>query len=272
MQALRDTEAEKKTIQDEANSERLAAEQAFADSMTAITGNMTTEELQLLLQLTASTGMAMSQIDQNLVLGMQSAAEGMVAELSSGRDDAAREVSGLISDIEKQTGSARGQGVPVGEAIINGIIAGCGNRGGALSSTIRSIVRAGINAGKAEGQIHSPSRITMREIGEPLMEGVEVGFTNRLPEALKTIRSGMDNLMTGAARVVDHGTYTTPALPAVSRSVTAIDYDRLADAVAQRPSYFNVGTRQLAQATDEATARAQASRQRSVAIGYGLAR
>lgn len=216
--------------------------------------------------------MAMSQVDQNLVLGMQSAAEGMVAELSSGRDDAAREVSGLISDIGKQTGSAMGQGVPVGEAIINGIIAGCGNRGGALSSTIRGIVRAGINAGKAEGQIHSPSRITMREIGEPLMEGVEVGFTNRLPEALKTIRSGMDNLMTGAAKVVDHGTYTTPAFPAVSRSVTAIDYDRLADAVAQRPSYFNVGTRQLAQATDEATARAQASRQRSVAIGYGLAR
>ena len=271
-QALRDAETAKKTIQDTGNSERLAAEQAFADSMTAITGNMTTEELQLMLQLTASTGMAMSQVDQNLVLGMQSAAEGMVAELSSGRDDAAREVSGLISDIGKQTGSARGQGVPVGEAIINGIISGCGNRGGALSSTIRSIVRAGINAGKDEGQIHSPSRATMREIGEPLMEGVEVGFTNRLPEALKTIRSGMDNLMTGAARVVNHGAYTAPKIPAVPRSATAIDYDRLADAVAQRPAFFNVGTRQLAQATDEATARAQASRQRSVAIGYGLAR
>lgn len=272
MQALRDTEAAKKTIQGEANNERLAAEQAFADSMTAITGNMTTEELQLLLQLTASTGMAMSQVDQNLVLGMQSAAEGMVAELSSGRDDAAREVSGLISDIGKQTGSARGQGVPVGKAIINGIIAGCNNRGGALSSTIRSLVRAGIDAGEEEGQINSPSKVTAKKIGEPLMEGIEFGFANRLPQALKTIRSGVGNLMTGAARVVDHGTYTTPALPAVSRSVTAIDYDRLADAVAQRPSYFNVGTRQLAQATDEATARAQASRQRSVAIGYGLAR
>lgn len=272
MQALRDTEAEKKTIQEDANNERLAAEQAFADSMTAITGNMTTEELQLLLQLTASTGMAMSQIDQNLVLGMQSAAEGMVAELSSGRDDAAREVSGLISDIGKQTGSAKSQGAPVGEAIINGIISGCNNRRGALASTIRSAVRAGINAIKSDLKIHSPSKATEEEIGEPIMEGIEVGFTNRLPEALKTIRSGMDNLMTGAARVVDHGTYTTPALPAVSRSVTAIDYDRLADAVAQRPSYFNVGTRQLAQATDEATARAQASRQRSVAIGYGHAR
>lgn len=272
MQNIRDTEAAKKTIQDEANNERLAAEQAFADSMTAITGNMTTEELQLLLQLTASTGMAMSQVDQNLVLGMQSAAEGMVAELSSGRDDAAREVSGLISDIGKQTGSARRQGVPVGKAIINGIIAGCNNRGGALSSTIRSLVRAGIDAGEEEGQINSPSKVTAKKIGEPLMEGIEFGFANRLPQALKTIRSGVGNLMTGAAKVVDHGTYTTPALPAVSRSVTAIDYDRLADAVAQRPSYFNVGTRQLAQATDEATARAQASRQRSVAIGYGLAR
>lgn len=272
IQNLRDTESAKKTIQDEANNERLAAEQAFADSMTAITSNMSTEELQLLLQLTASTGMAMSQVDQNLVLGMQSAAEGMVAELSSGRDDAAREVSGLISDIGKQTSSARGQGVPVGEAIINGIIAGCGNRGGALSSTIRSLVRASINTVKSDLKINSPSKTTMQEIGEPLMEGVEVGFANRLPEALKTIRSGVGNLMTGAAKVVDHGTYTAPAFPAVSRSVTAIDYDRLADAVAQRPSYFNVGTRQLAQATDEATARAQASRQRSVAIGYGHAR
>lgn len=253
--------------------ERLdSAESAFSAAISALVGDLSTAELQLLLQLTASTGMAMSQVDQNLVFGMQSAAEGMVAELSSGRDDAAREVSGLISDIGKQTGSAKSQGVPVGESIINGIIDGCGNRGGALSSTIRSLVRAGIDAGKEESDSHSPSRVTMREIGEPLMQGIEVGFTNRLPEALKTIRSGMDNLMTGAAKVVDHGTYTTPALPAVSRSVTAIDYDRLADAVAQRPSYFNVGTRQLAQATDEATARAQASRQRSVAIGYGLAR
>lgn len=271
-QLLSDTEAERTTIQQEAKDARLAAEQAFADAMTAITSDMTTEELQLLLQLTASTGMAMSQVDQNLVLGMQSAAEGMVAELSSGRDDAAREVSGLISDIGKETGDARSQGVPVGEAIINGIIAGCNNRGGALSSTIRSLVRAGIDAGEEEGQINSPSKVTAKKIGEPLMEGIEFGFANRLPQALKTIRSGMDNLMTGAAKVVNHGTYTAPALPAVSRSVTTIDYDRLADAVAQRPSYFNVGARQLAQATDEATARAQAGRQRSVAIGYGLAR
>lgn len=253
--------------------ERLdSAESAFSAAIGSLVGDLSTAELQLLLQLTASTGMAMSQVDQNLVLGMQSAAEGMVAELSSGRNDAAREVSGLISDIGKQTGSARGQGVPVGKAIINGIIAGCNNRGGALSSTIRSLVRAGIDAGEEEGQINSPSKVTAKKIGEPLMEGIEFGFANRLPQALKTIRSGVGNLMTGAARVVDHGTYTTPALPAVSRSVTAIDYDRLADAVAQRPSYFNVGTRQLAQATDEATARAQASRQRSVAIGYGLAR
>lgn len=253
--------------------ERLdSAESAFSAAIGSLVGDLSTAELQLLLQLTASTGMAMSQVDQNLVLGMQSAAEGMVAELSSGRDDAAREVSGLISDIGKQTGSARGQGVPVGKAIINGIIAGCNNRGGALSSTIRSLVRAGIDAGEEEGQINSPSKVTAKKIGEPLMEGIEFGFANRLPQALKTIRSGVGNLMTGAAKVVDHGTYTTPALPAVSRSVTAIDYDRLADAVAQRPSYFNVGTRQLAQATDEATARAQASRQRSVAVGYGLAR
>lgn len=268
-QALRDAETAKKTIQDTGNSERLAAEQAFADSMTAITGNMTTSELQLLLQLTASTGMAMSQVDQNLVLGMQSAVEGMVSELSSGRDDAASEVSGLISDIGKETGGARSQGVPVGEAIINGIIAGCGNRGGALSSTVRSIVRSAINAAKSEGEIRSPSRVTTREIGEPLMQGIEVGFANRLPEALKTIRSGMDNLMSGAARVVDHGTFTAPALPAVSYSAAAIDYDRLADAVAERPSYFNVGARQLAQATNEATARVQAGRQKSVAVGYG---
>lgn len=124
--------------------------------------------------------------------------------------------------------------MPVGEAIVNGIISGCNNRRGALASTIRSAVRAGINVIKSDLKIHSPSKATEEEIGEPIMEGIEVGFTNRLPEALKTIRSGMDNLMTGAAKVVDHGTYTAPAFPAVSRSVTAIDYDRLADAVAQR--------------------------------------
>lgn len=270
--ALSEAEAAKRRIQETGNSERLAAEQAFADAMTAITGDMSTAELQLLLQLTASTGMAMDEMNQALVLGSQSAVEGMVAELNSGKDDAAREVSGIIAVVGKETGSARSQGVPIGEAIVNGLQQGLRNRSGSLYSTARSIISTTLSTMQRTAEVNSPSKATMRMIGEPLMEGVEVGFTNRLPEALKTIRSGMDNLMTGAARVVDHGTYTTPALPAVSRSVTAIDYDRLADAVTQRPSYFNVGTRQLAQATDEATARAQASRQRSVAIGYGLAR
>ena len=267
--ALREAEAAKTQIQETGNSERLAAEQAFADAMTAITGEMSTAELQLLLQLTSSTGAAMSQVNQDLVLGSQAAIEGMVTELNSGKEGAADAVSDLISAIGDETSSARSQGVPVGEAIVNGIISGCGNRGGALSTTVRSIVRSAINAAKAEGEIRSPSRVTAREVGEPLMEGMEVGFANRLPEALKTIRSGMNNLMSGAAKVVDHGTYTAPALPAMSRSVAILDYDRLADAVAERPSYFNVGSRQLAQATDEATARVQASRQRSVAIGYG---
>ena len=253
--------------------ERLdSAESAFSAAIGSLVGDLSVSELQLLLQLTASAGTAMDEINQALVLGSQSAIEGMVSELNSGKDDAAREVSGIIAAIGKETGSARSQGIPIGEAIVNGLQQGLRNRSGSLYSTARSIISTTLSTMQRTAEVNSPSKATMRMIGEPLMEGVEVGFTNRLPEALKTIRSGMDNLMTGAAKVVDHGTYTAPALPAVSRSVTAIDYDRLADAVAQRPSYFNVGTRQLAQATDEATARAQASRQRSVAIGYGHAR
>lgn len=253
--------------------ERLdSAESAFSAAIGSLVGDLSVSELQLLLQLTASTGTAMDEMNQALVLGSQSAVEGMVSELNSGKDDAAREVSGIIAAIGKETGSARSQGIPIGEAIVNGLQQGLKNRSGPLYSTARSIISATLSTMQRTAEVNSPSKATMRMIGEPLMEGIEVGFTNRLPEALKTIRSGMDNLMTGAAKVVDHGTYTAPAFPAVSRSVTAIDYDRLADAVAQRPSYFNVGTRQLAQATDEATARAQASRQRSVAIGYGLAR
>lgn len=253
--------------------ERLdSAESAFSAAIGSLVGDLSVSELQLLLQLTASTGTAMDEMNQALVLGSQSAIEGMVSELNSGKDDAAREVSGIIAAIGKETGSARSQGIPIGEAIVNGLQQGLKNRSGPLYSAARSIISATLSTMQRTAEVNSPSKATMRMIGEPLMEGIEVGFTNRLPEALKTIRSGMDNLMTGAAKVVDHGTYTAPAFPAVSRSVTAIDYDRLADAVAQRPSYFNVGTRQLAQATDEATARAQASRQRSVAIGYGLAR
>ena len=253
--------------------ERLdSAESTFSEAISALVGDLSTAELQLLLQLTASTGIAMDEVNQALVLGSQSAVEGMVSELNSGKDDAAREVSGLISDIGKQTGSAKSQGVPIGEAIVNGLQQGLRNRSGPLYSTARSIISTTLSTMQRTAEVNSPSKATMRMIGEPLMEGVEVGFANRLPEAMKTIRSSMNNLISGAANVVDHGTYTAQALPVMSHSAMVIDYDRLADAMAQRPSYFNVGTRQLAQATDEATARAQASRQRSVAIGYGLAR
>ena len=267
-QLAADAEASRTEIQTSAENDRQAARQAFADAMTAITGDMTSEELQLLLQLTGAAGVAMDQMDQEMVLGMQAAAAGMADALASGKDGVADEASDLIAAIGDETGSARSQGVPVGEAIVNGIIAGCNNRGGSLSSTIRSLVRAGINAGKAEGQIYSPSRVTMQEIGEPLMEGVEVGFTNRLPEALKTIRSGMDDLMTGAAQAADYGTHTTATAQAAGAS-RGIDYERLAEAMDARPLYFNVGARQLARATSDSNARTQAARSRSVAIGYG---
>ena len=267
-QLAADAEASRTEIQTSAENDRQAARQAFADAMTAITGDMTSEELQLLLQLTGAAGVAMDQMDQEMVLGMQAAAAGMADALASGKDGVADEASDLIAAIGDETGSARSQGVPVGEAIVNGIIAGCNNRGGSLSSTIRSLVRAGINAGKAEGQIYSPSRVTMQEIGEPLMEGVEVGFTNRLPEALKTIRSGTEELMSGAAQAADYGTHTTATAQAAGAS-RGIDYERLAEAMDARPLYFNVGARQLARATSDSNARTQAARSRSVAIGYG---
>lgn len=267
-----DAQTQQQETQTQSNADRIAAQQNFVQTLASITSGYTQQDLERIRLAEGEKGNVENVAQIQRLQNLQGYCDAATAAVAAGDDEVLAQSEILISDLRGLSSNAGSAGGSIGGSLMDGITQKIIDKQSSAATAAANAVSAVVKAAKKAGEIRSPSRVMAREIGEPLMEGVEVGFTNRLPEALKTIRSGVGNLMTGAAKVVDHGTYTTPALPAVSRSVTAIDYDRLADAVAQRPSYFNVGTRQLAQATDEATARAQASRQRSVAIGYGLAR
>ena len=82
----------------------------------------------------------------------------------------------------------------VGENTINGIIQGLNNRAGALYSTISGIISEAIAQAAAAAEIHSPSEIMRKFIGQNLIKGVELG----IGEEAKGLYSSMKNTISRA--------------------------------------------------------------------------
>lgn len=64
----------------------------------------------------------------------------------------------------------------LGAAMIGGIASGILSNQGAISSALISALEASIAAGEEAMEVNSPSKLTKRELGLPIMEGVEVGI------------------------------------------------------------------------------------------------
>lgn len=81
----------------------------------------------------------------------------------------------------------------IGENTINGIIDGLNNRAGALYQTISGIIGETISQAAAAADIHSPSEIMRKFIGQNLIKGAEIGVIDEargLYKSMKTAISG----------------------------------------------------------------------------------
>ena len=76
----------------------------------------------------------------------------------------------------------------VGRAIISGIIAGIHARWSSLTSTMTSLAKSALSAAKSILGIHSPSTVFENQVGEPIAEGIELGFEKSMPLELKKMQ------------------------------------------------------------------------------------
>jgi TP901 family phage tail tape measure protein len=101
--------------------------------------------------------------------------------------------AGIDAGVAAGAGAAR-----IGENIVAGIVAGINSGSGAVAAAVASIVAEGIAAGVAAAESGSPSRKSMREIGEPLSDGIAVGIRNNAKgidsEMRKAVNSAFSSL------------------------------------------------------------------------------
>ena len=89
------------------------------------------------------------------------------------------------------------QFIELGEAIIDGIVAGMDSNAHTLVDAIRHIIEEVVFAGREEAEVGSPSKLMMRELGEPLVEGITsplAGIGNLIKESFSSLNTGFPSL------------------------------------------------------------------------------
>lgn len=68
----------------------------------------------------------------------------------------------------------------IGGHVADGLVAGIKSRTSKVRAAMSGLVEAAIKEARKAGDIHSPSKVTEKLVGEPLAQGIEVGFINSI--------------------------------------------------------------------------------------------
>lgn len=147
--------------------------------------------------------------------------------------------STFLSPLRNLINSARDIARDIGEAIINGIISGVRSMGSYLGGILADIVRSALDRAKSALGIRSPSKVSEREVGEPIGQGVVAGVASQMP-AFQDIMSDFVRPVNNTPLPVPSGTGLSAIRPSTSvvNNVTVyvqghalVDKRALADAV-----------------------------------------
>lgn len=255
---------------EEAIAAREAALQEFQTTLAGIQEGFTASEAAGALALVEQAGVAVSEMDQQMILGGTQAIADLAQSLKDGETDVETALTTALSaagTAGSTTGSKEGE--DIGEDITSGVASGI--RSGtseAVAAAIES-ARAVTKAYKDELNIKSPSRVGRDEIGLQIPKGIGEGIMQGMPELIRAIRASTEGINPGTTGVGRLSLYTLPQSAKMEAPRELIDYEKLADAVSRRPISFRVGADELAQSTRTETARQQAIRIQQINAGYG---
>lgn len=90
-------------------------------------------------------------------------------------------------------------GQDTGNALAAGVAAGAESQASisAIATAAQTAIDQYVTELQNSGQIHSPSKLTMKMAGEPLVDGIIIGMKNRIPSILKTAQ-GISDTVSGA--------------------------------------------------------------------------
>ena len=170
----------------------------------------------------------------------------------------------IKSTLSAATASVRASGLNLSRGLAQGILAGKS----VVISAAKQVMRAAIKAANSEAEIQSPSRVMMRS-GAFFGEGFANGILNSATSVSKAA-SAMAQTAIRAARISNPGAQAQAVYAGGSAgSAQAIDYDRLADAMSQRPMVLTQNGRVVATVQARDNAMARNGMERRYALGYG---
>lgn len=93
----------------------------------------------------------------------------------------------------------------LGHAIISGISAGLDNAAGALYTKLNGMASTILSTFQNALHIHSPSQVFADEVGQPIVEGMQLGILQSMPGLLAVMRASTDSLIQEIVSFVDDG-------------------------------------------------------------------
>lgn len=256
---------------EEATAARAAALQEFNTTLATIQEGFTASEIAGVLSIVEQTGIAISEADKNMITGGAQIIASLAGAIKDGETDIASAIETATKAAATSTkDTAASNGEAVGDSYVDGVAEGIKDGTSTAVAAAKASARAVNAAYKRELDINSPSGVAKREIGIQIPAGIGEGIAEGMPSVLRAIQSSTAGIISSATSVISKGAYTVPVTAAaVSAPVDIIDYDKLADAMANRPIAFSVGAGELATATRNETARQQAIRVQQINAGYG---
>lgn len=110
--------------------------------------------------------------------------------------------SGLRGSVVGAVGDAGGWLYGVGQDLIGGMVSGVLSMAVSIANAAASVVSGAVSAAKRAGEINSPSRLTAREIGAPLAQGVAIGIEREAAGIRRSMETAVDlSGVTGATPV-----------------------------------------------------------------------
>lgn len=165
-----------------------------------------------------------------------------------------------LAALSRSLGALSGQGRSAGLNFARGLAGGIASGTPAIRSAARRAAQAARRAAEAELQIHSPSRVGIK-IGGYFSEGVAGG----IGQGVRMVSGAANALARSAQRGMTRREAANERVPAAQ----TIDYDRLAQAMAEHQTVLVSNGKVLARSTAADNSQALGAYKRKVAKGYG---
>ena len=181
-------------------------------------------------------------------------------------------LSGILSSALSGVGSGLSlsdQGVSIGKSMTDGLAKGIRDGKSQVIKAAAEVATAAIREAKNKLEVHSPSRV-FAEIGRMNDEGLAKGMLGGIRLVSRSASEVAQASADAMSFKPNNGFGRLAAMSAgYNNNQNSIDYDRLADAVASRPAYFDVNGKRIATATVTDNSEALTARNKRILAGVG---